>query len=370
MKIGKVQLFFEESRADQDDSVNTTLKVKKFSLRSHARPAWLITILALICTATIVVMCLPNYYSEDRLKSEYSKPDPTLIPQDYKDLVAKAKGDGVPLGRAFVFDINWLVGATYLLYGTQTPTGILFRPEIKAYLRPERIFVAIVATIILIGSAIFVFANIAKDEGGSQQWNHKLPSITAPTEDALLVEINNAWFAARRFYNWSLYLLGSGVAMAFIGMAVFILTIPSREALLQDLQSPQVDWKIYLILTIRPIGILIFMEAVAWFLLRQYRSATEDFKTFHKIYLRRSNYFSASKALAELESREKAVLLANALLAEDLSGRLNDGQSTEAIESMKIDEVNPVFDVLSKLTARFADHELPEARGKKVEVNE
>ncbi|KVH72213.1 hypothetical protein WJ41_13860 [Burkholderia ubonensis] len=158
--------------------------------------------------------------------------------------------------------------------------------------------------------------------------------------------------------------------MAFIGMAVFILTIPSREALIQDLQSPQINWKIYLIITIRPIGILIFTEAIAWFLLRQYRSATEDFKTFHRIYLRRSNYFSASKALAELDSRERAALLANALLAEDLSGRLNDGQSTEAIESMKIDEVNPVFDVLSKLTARFADHELPEARGKKAEVKE
>lgn len=357
-----------ESRSSHEGTVEKTPKQDKIHLRSRVRPVWLITVLALLSAVTIVIMCLPGFYTEDRLVREYNMPYPRIIAQSYRDEVAKANGEEVTLGQSFVFDINWLVNGTYLLYGTQKSAGISWRPEIKAYLRPERIFVVIVAAIILIGSATFVLFNVAKDETGSQQWNLKLPSISAPTEDALLVEMNNAWFTARRFYNWSLYLLGSGVAMAFIGMAVFILTIPSREVVLQDLQSPEIDWKIYLIVTIRPLGVLIFMEAIAWFLLRQYRSTTEDFKTFHKIYLRRSNYFSACKALADLEPKERAALLGSALLAEDLSGRLTNGQSTEGIESMKIDEANPVFDVLSKLTAHFAHHRQSVGSGKKAEV--
>lgn len=359
-----------ESCSSHEGIVETPPKQDKTQLRRRIRPVWLIAILSLISAATIVIMCLPGFYSEDRLVREYNLPYPRIIAPSYRDEVAKANGAEVTLGQSFVFDINWLVSGTYLLYGTQKSGEISWRPEIKAYLRPERILVVIFAAIILIGSATFVFSNAAKDEAGLQQWNIKLPSLSAPTEDALLVEMNNGWFTARRFYNWSLYLLGSGVAMAFIGMAVFILTIPSREVVLQDLQSPEIDWKVYLIVTIRPLGVLVFMEAIAWFLLRQYRSTTEDFKTFHRIYLRRSNYFSAFKALADLDPKERAATLGGALLAEDLSGRLTDGQSTEGIESMKIDEANPVFDALSNLTAHFAPHKHSAEGGKKTEVKE
>ena len=49
----------------------------------------------------------------------------------------------------------------------------------------------------------------------------------------------------------------------------------------------------YLTFSIRPAGALIFIEAIAWFLLRQYRALIEDYKIFHRMYLKRANYLIA-----------------------------------------------------------------------------
>ncbi|MDR5776300.1 MULTISPECIES: hypothetical protein [unclassified Caballeronia] len=143
-------------------------------------------------------------------------------------------------------------------------------------------------------------------------------------DQALLTEAKNAWSTAQRFYGSSLYLLVSGVAMAFLGMVVFVYTIT-------DPAKTGGAWE-YAFAALRPFELLIFIEAIAWFLLRQYRSLTEDFKKLHRIYLRRSNYMIARRALVEIKSFEKSRTIAKELLSEDLSGRLFEGQSTEAID--------------------------------------
>jgi len=174
----------------------------------------------------------------------------------------------------------------------------------------------------------------------------EMPHAEVTVEDALLIEAKNAWLTAQRFYGNSIYLLVSGVFMAFVGMGIFVFTVKDIPP------ESKGSWPYYVFATIRPFGLLIFIEAIAWFLLRQYRSSSEDFKIFHRIYLRRSNYFIARKAFSEISSLEKSRKIAQELLSEDLSGRLSVGQTTEAIEAMKMDENNPVFKLLSDALAR------------------
>jgi hypothetical protein len=177
-------------------------------------------------------------------------------------------------------------------------------------------------------------------------------------EEALLIETKNAWLAARQFYGNSIYLLVSGVSTAVVSAIVFYFSIKDVPLATKDDIWP------YLLSIIRPLGMLIFIEAIAWFLLRQYRSAIEDYKAFHRIYLRRSNYFIARRALSEIFSFEKSRKLAERLLSEDLSGRLSAGQTTEAIEAMKMDENNPVFKVLTDALASISGKG-KEEKGKK-----
>lgn len=46
-----------------------------------------------------------------------------------------------------------------------------------------------------------------------------------------------------------------------------------------------------------PVGMLVFVEAVAWFLLRQYRAHVDDFKTTHGIGAKRLDFLMALRLL-------------------------------------------------------------------------
>src|SRR5262249_54823982 len=145
---------------------------------------------------------------------------------------------------------------------------------------------------------------------------------------------------ARDVYRRSTILLGGGIVMAFVGVALFYITLPtsvsttqSRDAFLYyDLQSqinylrrqnedlrsrskPDRDdasrrlddsspfrgtdeakenqWLLFASRSLRPTGMLIFMEGIAWFLLRQYRVLIEEYKAFLRVYLKRSSYLIA-----------------------------------------------------------------------------
>ena len=221
--------------------------------------------------------------------------------------------------------------------------------------RFEYINVMAVAIILIVTSFTALFIKVMQkpaSTSSSPSTEAFIHQLDNSVDQALLIEVRNAWLTAQRFYGGSLYLLVSGVLMAFVGMGVFVFTITDPE------KNSNV-WK-YVFAALRPFGLLIFIEAIAWFLLRQYRSSTEDFKNFHRIYLRRSNYLIARKALAEINSFEKSRTIAKELLSEDLSGRLSEGQTTEAIEAMRMDENNPVFKVLTDALSRVAGKEKSE----------
>ncbi len=161
----------------------------------------------------------------------------------------------------------------------------------------------------------------------------------APTQLRLLadIELSKQTATTERMYklllSMSLYLLVGGVAMAFIGIAIFYLTLPEREI--------KEEFHEHLLRLLRPTAILLFVESVAWFLLRQYRALAEDYKSFFLLYLRRSNRLAGLRILTDGNFKEDLRPAATVLMNEDLTNRLKPGESTEALEVAKVIDSNP-----------------------------
>lgn len=145
-------------------------------------------------------------------------------------------------------------------------------------------------------------------------------------EDMLHREVSNAQSRSEDLYLRSTLLLTGGIVMAFVGVGIFYVSLPD----IADFKDLSVET--YLAGALRPAGVLIFVEAIAWFLLRQYRALIEDYKTFHRMYIKRTNHLICLKALRRLDTPGSELPLVMSLLQEDLSGVLRQGETTEGLE--------------------------------------
>lgn len=152
---------------------------------------------------------------------------------------------------------------------------------------------------------------------------------------------------AENIFARSTLLLTGGIIMSFVGVVIFYITLPEPKpsSTIQNFW-PQI---------IRPTGVLIFIESIAWFLLRQYRSLIEDYKSFHKLHIKRSNYLAALILLDNESVTPEKLFLAASLVNEDLSGKLRNGETTEAIEGSKMTVDNPISDILNTIKSMYAD---------------
>jgi hypothetical protein len=195
---------------------------------------------------------------------------------------------------------------------------------------------------------------------------------TRSAEEFLTEDVLQSRARAIELYSRSTLMLVAGIVMAFIGVAVFYVSLPEygaeKKYLVPETLSPAIapdpvpmkpaDYKIemlsYLAHGIRPFGILVFLEGIAWFLLRQYRALIEDYKSFHRMYLRRANCLIAFKTLSDKDApQDRLLVLVASLLGEDLSGRLKQGESTETNEAVKNIEPNPVFALVTSMLDVF-----------------
>ena len=154
----------------------------------------------------------------------------------------------------------------------------------------------------------------------------RLKGATEPisAEELLESDVVKAEERARDVYRRSTILLSGGIVMAFVGVALFYVTLPQSTAGSSDSQlmaerlelrylyASRLDdrapltysrpsgeehpWLTFASHSLRPTGMLIFMEGIAWFLLRQYRVLIEEYKSFLRVYLKRSSYLIAWKA--------------------------------------------------------------------------
>ena len=165
------------------------------------------------------------------------------------------------------------------------------------------------------------------------------------TEAVLGTEVDGAYRRASDLYTRSTLLLICGILMAFVGVGIFYVTLPQYQE-----GEPITS---YLSKAVRPSGVLVSVEAIAWFLLRQYRALIEDYKWFHRVYLKRANYLAAYKLIEPEDVRPEALFLAANLLNENLSGRLSQYESTESLEAQKSADPNAIFEFLSKIIGQY-----------------
>lgn len=166
--------------------------------------------------------------------------------------------------------------------------------------------------------------------------------VSQSAETILRLDVDGVRARTTELYTRSTVLLAGGVLMAFFGVWLFYLTLPEMTQV--------TDLRVLLMRSLRPTAMLLFVEGVSWFLLRQYRALIEDYKVFFKIYLRRTNYLIAFKLLTtEGLNADQKVLFTSLLAQEAIEGRLAHDETTEAIERAKVAEPSPIVELLREI---------------------
>jgi len=168
-------------------------------------------------------------------------------------------------------------------------------------------------------------------------------SATAPDlpEEYMIIDVQRALATSEQLFSRSTLLLVSGVVMAFVGVGVFFISVFPNEGAsssihsLVDLLSSR-----QLLLAFRSFSMLVFIEAIAWFLLRQYRALIEDYKSFYRYYMRRANYLAALKISNQNRDDKQSGLIVRTFLTEDLTGRLKKDETTENLEGQRLIDKN------------------------------
>jgi hypothetical protein len=161
-------------------------------------------------------------------------------------------------------------------------------------------------------------------------------------------DVARAAALAGGLFSRSTLLLSGGIVMSFVGIAVFWAALPTFDAF-----TPDTPLYRYIMLTLRPVGMLIFVEAIAWFLLRQYRALIEDYKLFHRLYLRRANLLVAVRLIKKPAMASPDILLLATLLTDDVSARLKSSEDKETSQALKHVDQSPILELLAKVLDRL-----------------
>lgn len=114
---------------------------------------------------------------------------------------------------------------------------------------------------------------------------------------------------ALELYSRSTLMLILGLLVAVAGIFVFYFTLPDFS----DIKNATE----YIALTIRPAIILIFIQSISFYLLRQYRSLINDYKYFNNEYLKKSKIFIAHQLMQNENINENEIKLINSLLSKE-----------------------------------------------------
>ncbi len=125
----------------------------------------------------------------------------------------------------------------------------------------------------------------------------------------LYVDMIKSERKSTELYNRSTLMLILGLLIALLGVVIFYLTLPEFKG-----ESNPMN---YLSLTIRPTFILIFIQSIAFYLLKQYRSLIQDYKYFHEDYLKKSQNFVTYQLMQNDNLKEIELKLIDKLLSEN-----------------------------------------------------
>jgi hypothetical protein len=164
--------------------------------------------------------------------------------------------------------------------------------------------------------------------------------------------------AAQRRPNALLFV---GAFIAALGLIFFLLTLPGAPYGVVDSTPSTVDlktdfWSSAIQLFPRLL-MLIFIQVLAGFFLRQYRSAMEDFRYYEAILRHREAQYLSYSLRKKLGEKKALLAFADELLKEPEFGRLSAGQTTAVLEAQKAEanEFSSLYERFASALARFED---------------
>jgi hypothetical protein len=313
------------------------------------------------------VFCLYEFaplYSQDPVYDVQNSREYRQFSNDLTKAAADSKRTEV---NVFASDLSFFVAFSAVLeVAPEAAAGP--HSSSKVRIRADHIILSFGLIVVMIISYLPIYT-------GSSLGNDNATKSTDPwfRTPASAIEIfkNDVLAASRRsqvIFSRSTLLLSCGVVIAFVGVAIFYVTLPDAAHAGTVVSSSFNSWPTvsthrsyevstdvwaYLRSAIRPTGVLIFLEAIAWFLLRQYRAFVEDYKWFHRVYIKRVNYLAAGELLKRSVVSKENFFLATALIREDFSERLREGETTESLEKLKMPEDGLVKEILAVIEASF-----------------
>lgn len=131
------------------------------------------------------------------------------------------------------------------------------------------------------------------------------------------------------FSRGSLYLL-FGVIFSLSGLFFFYTQVQIVPA--------SIDFKIYLLSLAPKFGILFFIELISFFFLKQYRVTMDEFRYYESIKRSREETLAIVKIISINNSEIDYITLLDKLKFSSNVGKLESGQTTEMLESRKLDK--------------------------------
>jgi hypothetical protein len=314
---------------------------------------------------SIAALCLPLYvaYQFSPFLERNASIAKVLSSADYRDAESRVRESIEKAGQKKTvlreFPINELTSVQLEIRAEGEANGAVATPSaIQLKVRPDRailwlgtiaVLMAVLATLLpslnklRIGSLHMDLEQSASGKSADDQGKAMQPLAKLTAVDLFAAEVESAAGRADSLFSRSTLLLSGGVIMAFIGVGIFYVTLPETRGD-ETLTS-------YWPKVVRPTGVLIFIESIAWFLLRQYRALVEDYKWFYRLYLKRANYLAAIRILETENVRPEDMFIAASLIQEDYSGRLKSGETTESLEVLRLPEESPVTEALRAFSA-------------------
>jgi hypothetical protein len=181
--------------------------------------------------------------------------------------------------------------------------------------------------------------------------------------DTYLRRSNDAMDAAKRRPN-ALILVGTVVA--FVGLVFFILTLPGSrygffDATPQAVPDLKADFWSSAIQLLPRLLMLIFIQILAGFFLRQYRSSMEEFRYYEAVLRHREDQRISYLIRLKIGDSKALMQFAGDLLKEREFGRLTRGDTTAMLEAQRA-EANEFLSLYERLAAFVKQEQKKAAR--------
>jgi hypothetical protein len=157
-------------------------------------------------------------------------------------------------------------------------------------------------------------------------------------ESILYIDVSKSERKSLELYNRSTLMLILGLLVAILGILIFYFTLPEFQSISKPNQ--------YLALTIRPTLLLLFVQSISFYLLKQYRSLINDYKYFHKEYLEKSKTFITYQLMQSDNISDVEMKLIDKLLQTEVKENLSNENENE-VSNEKI------LDVLKIMIEKF-----------------